>query len=129
MAEFKLYWASGEKALVTNGEWHLVRRTPQAYDYANKNLNDGWTDHRQVGSKDPVFIFRDGNAELPDVLANLRAAGIAQEQIEVVCNCGHAKSEHKPGGCSHQTTLDEERAVIQHFERCSCKVVEPKPTR
>lgn len=64
--------------------WQLWPLPPDAYEYAAKKLRDGWADGVQAGKQQrEVFIFRNANAKLSAVLANLEAAGIAVEQIEV----------------------------------------------
>lgn len=73
------------------GEWQLWPTTPEAYQYAVKNLLHGWVDGVQAGKdQHEVFTFRNSNAELPQVLEGLQTAGIGQAQVAI-------EGLHQPG--------------------------------
>ena len=82
MANFTLRWVASEKALHMEGAWHLVPRTPEAYEYASRNLKNDWVDGIQAGkSKREIFLFRPGKVNAADVFKSLAAAGIKEADV------------------------------------------------
>ena len=68
----------------TNGGWQLQPRTPEAYLHAARKLSSDWIDGMQADmERTDIFLFTRPKQQLPSVLANLKAIGIAGDDIEI----------------------------------------------
>jgi len=82
MKPFKLLWATGKEARIhPEGEWQLRFRNDVARDYAAKRLNvNNWYPTNELDESIYIFHMR---REIPEPLANLIAAGIRKEEIDL----------------------------------------------
>jgi hypothetical protein len=79
---FKLRWATGKEARIhQEGEWQLRFRDGAARDSAAKRLNvNNWYPTNEPDEIIYIFHMR---REISEPLANLIAAGIPKEEIEL----------------------------------------------
>jgi hypothetical protein len=82
---FKLEFAAVPATSDRNFMWVLEPLTPQAYSRARCGLQKSWRDGLMSSSnRRELFTFRDAQSTLANILADLEAAEIEPDEVEVV---------------------------------------------
>lgn len=82
---YRLEFAAVPATSDRNFMWVLEPLTPQAYSRARCGLRKDWRDGLMSSSdRRELFTFRDAHSTLKNILADLEAAEIAPEEVEVM---------------------------------------------
>ena len=82
---FKLAFAAVPATSPRNFLWVLEPLTPQAYSRARGGLQRNWRDGLMSSSdRRELFTFRDARSTLENILADLEAAEIGPDEVEVL---------------------------------------------
>lgn len=82
---FQLRWAKRDEARIhSGGEWQLRFKDNAAHDLANRRLSvDRWLSHRNSSDDEIIYTFINDIATLSEALADVTAAKIPEEEIEI----------------------------------------------
>lgn len=90
---FMLRWATGDQIRIPytrDGEWQLrFKGGSAARDFASKRLSLAhWLAVKNSSDDEILYSFIDDGAEISDVLHNLHASGIPDNEIEIDHSAG-----------------------------------------